>query len=158
MRDGRSRSGAPVTPTLLLPASGRACRTVRPFGPTSSVTSELANGGHPLLANGVRLSGGGPSRRAERLTQARSRRWKRRVASRALLLAVVGWSVRPNGVGAGPTLRNGVMQPNKRFKLTRLGWSWSEAWSAAYSRGYTVIVGDGSRVLASQLKRGVGLA
>src|SRR5512140_3635429 len=44
---------------------------------------------------------------------------------------------------------------NKRFKLTRLGWTWSEAGSAAYSRGHTVIVGDGSRVLASQLKRGV---
>ncbi len=47
--------------------------------------------------------------------------------------------------------------PNKRFKLTRLGWSWSEAWSVAYSRGDTVIVEGGSRVLASQLKRGVVL-
>ena len=30
------------------------------------------------------------------------------------------------------------MLPNKRFKLTRLGWSWSEAWSVAYSREDTV--------------------
>ncbi len=48
--------------------------------------------------------------------------------------------------------------PNKRFKLTSLGWSWSEAWSAAYSLGDTGIVEGGSRMLASQLKRGVGQA
>jgi hypothetical protein len=44
-----------------------------------------------------------------------------------------------------------VGPPNKRFKLTRLGWNWGVAWSAAYSRGHTVIVEGGSRVLASQL-------
>ncbi len=28
--------------------------------------------------------------------------------------------------------------PNKRFKLTKLGWSWGVTWSAASFRGYTV--------------------
>ena len=64
-----------------------------------------------------------------------------------------GSARRPSGGAFGGVLA----PPNKRFKLTRLGWNWGGAWSAAILRGCIVIVGGSRRMLASQLKRGVVL-
>ncbi len=136
-----------------------------------------AREGHERTEWWLRLEEGGNGRRSfmgERrlaLGAGAHRRSVVRAVTKAEGTARAKWVARPRGRGwelsasrvPAARSRSAVasvrevteVPPNERLKQTRLGWSRGEAWSAAYSRGCTVIVSGGGRVLASQLKRSV---